>query len=324
MENNFKNGIIFMTRNIAVIGAGIIGLTSAIRLLEKGFSVTVFAREIDTMMASRAAPAYWNPFKAAPEESIIKWARKTYEIYQDYPANHGIHEIESRELFLKDTGLPLWSKIIKEHTVLSASEIPTPYVKAYEIKTFLSDTTVVIDDLQEQVRKLGGKIFQKEFKKITDVDAEFKTIINCSGVWSNQLVPDTATFPIRGQFISLQKPQGLNKIIFGQIDDNGYALVVPRKNDCWIGGTTVNHDWSLEVDAAMTKTMLERATVLEPRIEGMKILKTSVGLRPGRKEVRLEAEETSGRLIIHNYGHGGSGFTVGWGCAEEVVSLCEA
>jgi D-amino-acid oxidase len=46
-----------------------------------------------------------------------------------------------------------------------------------------------------------------------------------------------------------------------------------------------------------------------------------VGLRPGRAEVRLEKELISGKVIIHNYGHGGSGVTLSWGCAEEVVEL---
>ena len=53
----------------------------------------------------------------------------------------------------------------------------------------------------------------------------------------------------------------------------------------------------------------------------MKMVEDLVGLRPGRMEVRLEREEKNGKYLIHNYGHGGSGVTLSWGCADEVVEL---
>lgn len=44
-------------------------------------------------------------------------------------------------------------------------------------------------------------------------------------------------------------------------------------------------------------------------------------MRPSRTEVRLEAEKVEGRTVVHNYGHGGAGVTLSWGCAEEVVEI---
>ena len=50
----------------------------------------------------------------------------------------------------------------------------------------------------------------------------------------------------------------------------------------------------------------------------------AVGLRPGRKEVRLELEMAGPSCpIVHNYGHGGGGFTVAWGCANEVARIVQ-
>ena len=51
------------------------------------------------------------------------------------------------------------------------------------------------------------------------------------------------------------------------------------------------------------------------------VLGVSVGLRPCRAVVRLELEEIGEQRVIHNYGHGGAGVTLSWGCAEEVVRL---
>jgi D-amino-acid oxidase len=52
------------------------------------------------------------------------------------------------------------------------------------------------------------------------------------------------------------------------------------------------------------------------------VLEHKVGLRPGRPEIRLERED--GPIPrIHNYGHGGSGITLSWGCAEETLRLVQ-
>ena len=52
------------------------------------------------------------------------------------------------------------------------------------------------------------------------------------------------------------------------------------------------------------------------------MLEHKVGLRPGRPEIRLEREDAAnGPPRIHNYGHGGSGITLSWGCAEETLRL---
>lgn len=50
-----------------------------------------------------------------------------------------------------------------------------------------------------------------------------------------------------------------------------------------------------------------------------------VGLRPGRTEVRIEAEKIciEGKTlnVVHNYGHGGAGVTLCFGCAVDASNL---
>jgi len=60
-----------------------------------------------------------------------------------------------------------------------------------------------------------------------------------------------------------------------------------------------------------------------PGMSGRQVLDVLVGLRPGRPTVRLEAEQCGDSLVVHNYGHGGGGFTLSWGCAEEVLALIQ-
>jgi D-amino-acid oxidase len=68
--------------------------------------------------------------------------------------------------------------------------------------------------------------------------------------------------------------------------------------------------------------ILRRCVALEQRLAEAAVLEHRVGLRPGRPEVRLKRENLgNGAPCIHNYGHGGSGVTLSWGCAEEVMEL---
>ena len=90
-----------------------------------------------------------------------------------------------------------------------------------------------------------------------------------------------------------------------------------------LGGTAQSDDWSLELRDSDRETILQKCEAVWPELDRSKIIGESVGLRPSRSEVRLESEKINDTLIIHNYGHGGAGVTLSWGCADEVVSLIE-
>lgn len=67
---------------------------------------------------------------------------------------------------------------------------------------------------------------------------------------------------------------------------------------------------------------MRRCAALRPEIAGARVLAHRVGLRPARDAVRLERGTLpDGRRLVHNYGHGGAGVTVAWGCAQEAARL---
>jgi D-amino-acid oxidase len=119
---------------------------------------------------------------------------------------------------------------------------------------------------------------------------------------------------------------------------------VPRLRDIILGGVDDDDDERLEVDDAQSASILRRCANLVEHFDPAfaaslrahlvaeaggssalaEILGAAVGLRPVRSAVRLEAERiVPERLLVHNYGHGGAGVTLSWGCAAEVVRLIE-
>jgi len=132
-------------------------------------------------------------------------------------------------------------------------------------------------------------------------------------------VRDADLEPHRGQVAIVPRIEGLSCAIV--CDDAPLMYAIPRANDCVFGGTNEVSD-NLTADPATTSRIVaECSRVLnidKPPVEAER-----VGLRPFRKSgVRLERDRLrDGRTVIHNYGHGGAGFTLSWGCAREVVEL---
>ncbi|MGI8760767.1 MAG: FAD-dependent oxidoreductase, partial [Jatrophihabitantaceae bacterium] len=86
-------------------------------------------------------------------------------------------------------------------------------------------------------------------------------------------------------------------------------------------GTLVEDDENLEPTPALAEEILRRCIEVEPRLRHAQVRGHQVGLRPGRPSVRLEAEQVGDARCVHNYGHGGSGVTLSWGCAREAAAL---
>ena len=104
-------------------------------------------------------------------------------------------------------------------------------------------------------------------------------------------------------------------------DDAPLMYAIPRTNDCVFGGTNEVSD-NRDVDPKSTSRIVAECSGIL-KIDKPKVRAERVGIRPFRKSgVRLEREKLGdGRTVIHNYGHGGSGFTLSWGCAEKVLRL---
>jgi len=184
----------------------------------------------------------------------------------------------------------------------------------------LMDTTIYLDYLAKRFLAAGGEINgDVRFEKPEAVSPEFHLVINCSGIGAKTLVPDADLEPHRGQVAIVPKIDNLSCAIV--CDDVPLMYAIPRTNDCVFGGTNEISD-NLDADPTATARILDECSRVL-KIDNPTVLAERVGLRPFRKSgVRLERGKfRDGRAVIHNYGHGGSGFTLSWGCAEEVFRL---
>ncbi len=315
-----------MAKSVAIVGAGVSGLTCGVVFAERGFPVKIFAEEVGTRTTSGAAGALWFPYDAEPAAKVIPWALATYRILVDLTKDpsSGVSMIELRQYCR--TGkieVPDWASAFVIPSEAEGSLNISAFESGFAVRVPLMDTTIYLDYLASRFQKAGGEIKSGvRFSKLEDVNPKFDLMINCAGIGARELALDADLEPHRGQVVIVPKPENLNCAIV--CDDDPLMYAIPRTHDCVFGGTNDVSD-NLNFDPATTNAIVaECRRVLE--IDQPRVLRERVGLRPFRKSgVRLEREKVSdGRTVIHNYGHGGSGFTLSWGCGLEVLRLSRA
>ena len=307
---------------VVVIGCGVIGLTTAVRLRETGLDVRIVAADPPERTTSAVAAAIWYPYKAYPEKDVLRWGHSTFEVFEELAAvpDTGVRMREGFELRRRPAPEPWWSAAVPGVRRCGHEELPPGYRDGHAFVVPVIEMPVYLRHLQDRFAAAGGTIERRAVSDPDELADEARIIVNCAGLGARGLVGDDSMAPIRGQVLRVRNP-GLDRFILDEDDPEGVTYVVPRTTDCILGGTAEEGAWDVDPNPAIAADILRRCSALEPRLAGAEVLEHKVGLRPGRTEVRLEREDGRGVPVVHNYGHGGSGVTLSWGCAGEAATL---
>jgi D-amino-acid oxidase len=297
------------------------GLSCGIALLEAGFEVEIRTRDRTPNTTSDIAAAIYYPYRAFPEDRVIGWGKAGFDRFRELAkdAESGVAMRECLELFAEPADEPWWKPMMPGFRRAKRSELPEKFVDSYAIRVPVIEMPIYLRYLEHCFAALGGRIVDATIARIEALGRDSLIVVNCSGLGAREIAGDFSMFPIRGQIVRLKNP-GLPRSVM-----TGMTYIIPRSHDVVVGGTADDNDWNLDANPATERELIANALALEPALKGAEILSRAVGLRPGRPEVRLEVERLpSGARIVHNYGHGGSGVTLSWGCALEVVELVRA
>ena len=304
-----------------MVGCGVTGLTTAICLREADLDARILTAELPPATTSSVAAAVWYPYKAYPEERVLSWGSRTFEVFEklsEVPES-GVLMREGVEIWHQKVPDPWWADAVGGVRRCSEDELPPGYSDGHAFIAPVVEMPIYLQYLMDRFIASGGSVERRILSSLDEVDAD--VVVNCVGLGARDLVGDISMQPIRGQIVRVSNP-GLERFVLDEVNPEGVTYIVPRSHDCILGGTAEEGEWNLEPDPDTAAGILRRCTHLEPRLRGAAVLEHRVGLRPGRPEIRLERED--GEVPrVHNYGHGGSGITLSWGCAEEVLRLVE-
>ncbi len=306
-----------------VIGCGVIGLSVAVSLQEAGLDARILTATPPSETTSTVAAALWYPYKSYPEDRVLPWAKRTYDVFAElsYVAPSGVYLREGAELWREPVEDPWWMEAVRNVRRCRKDELPPGCEDGHVFAAPVAEMPVYMDYLLERFAAAGGSVERRVVSSLKEVAEEGRVVVNCSGLGARELVGDASMVPVRGQIVRVHNP-GLERFLMDESNPEGLTYIVPRREDCILGGTAEEREEEVEPDPTVAASILRRCVALEPRLAEAAVLEHKVGLRPGRPEVRLERDDLgNGTPCIHNYGHGGSGATLSWGCAEEVTEL---
>jgi D-amino-acid oxidase len=187
------------------------------------------------------------------------------------------------------------------------------------------DMPVYLGYLRDRFARAGGRLSLAPVTSLADAGGA-PVVVNCSGAAARDLVPDPAVVPIRGQVAVARNPGIEEFYIDHSLAPPDVVYMFPHGDTVVLGGTVAEGDWNTEPRPETAMRIVRDCAAVDPRLRGAPVVEHRVGLRPFRPEVRLEPEPLGGgRVLWHNYGHGGAGVTLSWGCAREVTAgiLCD-
>lgn len=313
--------------DVVVIGAGIAGLTCALRLQEAGAQVTVVTADEPARTVSAVAAAVWYPSHTVIDARVLVWARRTFDELAEQAARDapGVVMRPTRMLLRAPApAAPWWAAGVRDFRAIDAAQVGAPFTGEWQFTVPSVEMKPYLDWLTQRISSAGGRLVRRRVDHLADAAALAPVVVNTTGLAAGALASDPNVYPARGQIVLVTNP-GLRTSVRDEDNPAGLTYVHPRSRDVVLGGTFEAGATDCTPSASIGRDIVARCTALVPELRDATIIDQVVGLRPARHGgVRLARDPVDlpgGVRLVHDYGHGGAGVTLAWGCADEVVGV---
>jgi len=301
---------------VRVVGAGVIGLSCAVRLREAGVDAHVIADAHGVATTSAAAAALWYPYRVGPPELVRAWGRTTFHELRrlaDDPAT-GVLVRPGVQHLRTPAEPPEWADDVPGFRVTHGGA--GPYVGAWTFDAPVADTTAYLGWLAARLATVGGTVSTGHVPSVDAALDGVDRVVLATGLGARALPGDDGLVGGHGQVVLVRADQPVRRWVLDEDHPDGTVYVVPRRDDVVCGG--IDHATGpAEPDPEVARAILARCADVVPELAGAEVVGHRVGVRPVRPSVRLDRDGD----VVHCYGHGGAGFTLSWGCADEVRDL---
>ena len=254
-------------RRAAVLGSGVVGLTTARQLQRRGFDVTIYAAAVPPDTTSNMSLAGFTPtsglvsFSQRTPEWDAQFRRAVEIAYRQLQLlvgpKYGISWIYNyspteQPQSARGTNELLPASVQTGSVVLGPGEHPFPSTYAIERPEMRIEPSIYLDALMQDVIANGGRIKIRKFESVREVAAlEESVVIYCTGLGAKALFGDAELIPLKGQLIVLIPQEEVNYSTNGGVVNSPPGLFVhmmPRRDGIILGGTSERDVWTMEVN----------------------------------------------------------------------------
>ena len=171
-----------------MVGAGVVGLTTAISLAEAGLATRIVTEAPPAATTSAAAGAIWGPVRCGPPERCHAWARTGLEALSALAGepSSGVRQLSGREVCSKPTTPPAWTSLLSDLRVLRPEDLPAGFVSGWAYTAPAVNMPVYLEYLLRRYTGLGGSVSAETVTSLASVPAP--VVVNCTGVGARSLV----------------------------------------------------------------------------------------------------------------------------------------
>jgi len=342
--------------HVVVVGAGIVGLSTALELVSRRHRVTMMSDLDIEATTSAVAAASFKPrlvaagpvttsLLRASQRTLARWAR------DGRGAGMGLSRITHVEASAAPLAPRDYLHAMTDVRVLDAADgdaLPPGCMHGVAYRTWFLDVGRALPALRGDLAAAGVGLVHQHVDALDDATVlalEPDVVVNATGMGAAALVEDPGLVAVRGQVVAIDR--GVSDVATSVSADDAY--VYPRGDDIVLGGTAdrltsdqaaralagARGDHSgtspMDPDEAVTATILARAGEVLGWLDdavgdpgSWPITAVRVGLRPWRPSgVRLEVVDDASLPVVHAYGHGGAGWTLAPGTAEWVADAVD-
>ncbi|MBA3815991.1 MAG: FAD-binding oxidoreductase [Parachlamydiaceae bacterium] len=260
------------TQCVAILGAGVIGLATAYELMNRGYTVNIYAENFSPNLTSNVAAGIWSP-PVSENENQQKLIKKMLEISNQrfkacissaHPEFAGVRMLTCYSFKkLGNSNVDLTNKFQESLTEKRIVRVhfDNGIIKIGKRKQELGlDGKIFMDDLYAKIVSKGAKIYSKKFSNIDDVvSLSEKIIINCTSLGSRNLFNDQDFAPVRGHLVYFQPQKGVDYMLYQNIpeDSNYWFSIYPWNDRLILGGVFENGMEKLQIDSTVTNKLIK-------------------------------------------------------------------
>ncbi|WKX73326.1 FAD-dependent oxidoreductase [Streptomyces sp. XD-27] len=318
-----------MASDVIVVGGGVIGLTTAVVLAEGSAGrvrVTVWSRDAAPETTSAVAGGLWWPYRVEPREQVGAWALETLRALTELAGTApeaGVRMVAGTQAGITVADLGPWAAQVPGlRPAAGPGELPGGVASGLRARVPLVDMPAYLAYLRDRLQAAGGSVVRRGIASLDEAGDAAPLVVNCTGLGARELVGDADVRPVQGQLVVVENPGVEEWFVAADPASADTVYALPQPYGLVLGGTAREGVWDTAPDPATAEAIVARCARVHPALADARVLAHRVGLRPARSRVRLEGERLpGGAWCVHNYGHGGAGVTVSWGCAREAAAL---